>query len=152
MRSRVGRAKPPILFSRFTKPPYPLPRRSPDHALGSGPLSWIETFVTFCGMVGLQAMVLGRLGRKPFPHPRACALSCPSPFAGRGSTGLRSFRYHALRGNPSGEEVRDDPHSDNRSGSNRCSVAPTAAPLRPQARPGLLIGAPALCRGRVRMQ
>jgi hypothetical protein len=32
--------------------------------LGSGPLSWIETFVTFCGMVGLQAMVLGRLGKK----------------------------------------------------------------------------------------
>src|SRR5215213_9622330 len=40
-------------------------------------------------MVGLQAMVLGRLGRKPSPHPRACALSCPSPFAGRGSQGLR---------------------------------------------------------------
>src|SRR5919112_5325561 len=36
-------------------------------------------------MVGLQAMVLGRMGRKPSPHPRACALSCPSPFAGRGS-------------------------------------------------------------------
>ena len=29
-------------------------------------------------MVGLRAMVLGRLGRKPSPHPRACALSCPS--------------------------------------------------------------------------
>src|SRR5215208_4838166 len=28
-------------------------------------------------MVWLQAMVLGRLGRKPSPHPRACALSCP---------------------------------------------------------------------------
>src|SRR5919112_6698658 len=60
--------------------------------LGSGPLSQIETFVTFCGMVGLQAMVLGRLGCRP--HPRASALSCPSPFAGRGShtsqgTGLR---------------------------------------------------------------
>jgi hypothetical protein len=40
-------------------------------------------------MVWLQAMVLGRLGRKPSPHPRACALSCPSPFAGRGSTGFR---------------------------------------------------------------
>src|SRR5215211_2236349 len=51
--------------------------------LCSGPLSWIETFVTFCGMVGLQAMVLGRLGCRP--HPRASALSCPSPFAGRGS-------------------------------------------------------------------
>src|SRR5215212_9955957 len=36
-------------------------------------------------MVGLQAMVSGQLGRKPSPHPRACALSCPSPFAGRGS-------------------------------------------------------------------
>jgi hypothetical protein len=55
--------------------------------------------------------------------------------AGRSShtsqgTGLRPFRYHALRGNPSGEEVRDDPHSDNRCGSNRCSVAPTAPPLK----------------------
>src|SRR5215216_93879 len=97
---------------------------------GSGPLSWIETFVTFCGMVGLQAMVLGRLGMMASPHPRACALSCPSPSAGRGSTGLRPFRYHALRGNPSGEEVRDDPHSDSRRGSNRCSVAPTAPPLK----------------------
>src|SRR5688500_8929990 len=27
-------------------------------------------------MVGLRAKVLGRLGRRP--HPRACALSCPS--------------------------------------------------------------------------
>jgi hypothetical protein len=55
--------------------------------------------------------------------------------AGRSShtsqgTGLRPFRYHALRGNPSGEEVRDDPHSDSRRGSNRCSVAPTAPPLK----------------------
>ena len=58
--------------------------------------------------------------------------------------GLRSLGYHSWRGNPSGEEVRDDPHSDNRGGSNRCGVAPTAAPLRPQAGPGLLIGAPAL--------
>ena len=40
-------------------------------------------------MVGLQAMVLGRLGKKTPPHPRACALSFPSPFAGRGPTGLR---------------------------------------------------------------
>ena len=37
----------------------------PSSLLSSDPLSWIETFVTFCGMVGLQAMVLGRLGRKP---------------------------------------------------------------------------------------
>jgi hypothetical protein len=37
-------------------------------------------------MVGLQAMVLGRLGRKPSPHPRACALSSAHrpPFKGRG--------------------------------------------------------------------
>jgi hypothetical protein len=40
--------------------------------------SCIATFVAFCGMVGLRAKVLGRLGRKPSPHPRACALSCPS--------------------------------------------------------------------------
>ena len=38
-------------------------------------------------MVGVQAMVLGRLGMKPSPHPRACALSCPSPFKGRGCRG-----------------------------------------------------------------
>jgi len=38
----------------------------------------LATFVAFCGMVGLQAMVLGRLGRKSSSHPRACALSCPS--------------------------------------------------------------------------
>jgi hypothetical protein len=45
----------------------------------SGPVSQIETFGTFCSMVGLRAKVLGRLGRKPSPHPRACALSCPLP-------------------------------------------------------------------------
>jgi hypothetical protein len=32
-----------------------------------------------------------------------------------------------------GEEVRDGPHGDNRCGSNRCGVAPTAAPLRARA-------------------
>jgi hypothetical protein len=48
-------------------------------------------------------------------------------------TGLWPFRYHAWRGNLSREEVRDGPHSDNRCGCNRCSVASTAAPLRPQA-------------------
>jgi hypothetical protein len=36
-----------------------------------------------------------------------------------------------------GEEVRDDPHRDNRGGGNRGGVAHTAASLRPQARPGL---------------
>jgi hypothetical protein len=36
-------------------------------------------------------------------------------------------------GNRPGEEVRDGPHSDNRSGGNRSGIAPTAAPLRPQA-------------------
>jgi hypothetical protein len=39
----------------------------------------LATLVAFCGMVGLRAMVLGRLGRTSSPHPRACALSCPSP-------------------------------------------------------------------------
>src|SRR3712207_3531178 len=38
-----------------------------------------DTLVTFCGMVSLRVVVLGRLGRTPSPHPRACALSCPSP-------------------------------------------------------------------------
>src|SRR5215204_6599224 len=57
-----------------SEPPHPPVR-------GSDLLSQIETFVTLCGMVwlrgGLRAKVLGRLGRKLFPHPRACALSCP---------------------------------------------------------------------------
>src|SRR5215203_4729352 len=54
----------------------------------AGPLSWIETIVTLCGMVGLEAMVLGRLGRKPSPHPGACVLSYPSPtIRGPGSLG-----------------------------------------------------------------
>src|ERR687894_1574265 len=30
-------------------------------------------------MVWVRATVLGRLGRKPSPHPRAGALSCPPP-------------------------------------------------------------------------
>src|SRR5687767_9985585 len=50
-------------------------------------------------MVGLEAMVLGRLGRKPSPHPRACALSCPSSaIYGPGSLGhlTRPFALHPL--------------------------------------------------------
>jgi hypothetical protein len=59
---------------------------------GTAPLSQIETFVTLCGMVGLRAKVLGRLGRKPSPHPRACALSCPSLAVYRaGAFGLRPY-------------------------------------------------------------
>src|SRR5919107_5476035 len=42
-------------------------------------LAYLETFVTFHGIVWLRATVLGRLGWKPSPHPRACALSCPPP-------------------------------------------------------------------------
>src|SRR5918993_2075010 len=58
------------------------------HVGGVPVLWWIETFVALCGMVGVQAMVLGRLGRKPSPHPRVCALSCPSPtIRGPGSLG-----------------------------------------------------------------
>src|SRR5215204_6150309 len=38
-----------------------------------------ETYVTFVWYGGLRAMVLGRLGWKPSPHPRAHALSCPPP-------------------------------------------------------------------------
>src|SRR5215203_7015843 len=51
-----------------------------------------------------------------------------------------------------GEEVRDDPHSDNRCGGNRCGVAPTADPRSPRPGQGSLSGAPALCRGIVRVQ
>src|ERR671921_77907 len=40
-------------------------------------------------MVGLRAKVLGRLGRTTSPHPKACALSCPS---------LVVYRAGALRG------------------------------------------------------
>src|ERR687890_1833931 len=50
------------------------------------------------------------------------------------------------------EEVRDDSHDNNRCGGNRCGVAPTATPLRAHAGPGLLIGAPVLCRGTLRVQ
>jgi hypothetical protein len=61
--------------------------------LGSDPLPWIETFVTFCGMVGLQAMVLGRLGRKPsliqervlYPAHRHLRAGAPTPPRVRGS-------------------------------------------------------------------
>jgi hypothetical protein len=50
---------------------------------GSGPLSQIETFVTFCGMVGLRRGDYGRRSQVGWggsykPHPRAGALSCPS--------------------------------------------------------------------------
>jgi hypothetical protein len=34
---------------------------------------------------------LRSVGVDPSPHPRACALSCPSPFAGRGSCGAPAF-------------------------------------------------------------
>ncbi len=45
-----------------------------------------ETFVTFCGMVGLQAMVLGRLGWSPPPliQGRVLYPAHRSPFTGRG--------------------------------------------------------------------
>jgi hypothetical protein len=59
-----------------------------------GPLSQLETFVTFCGMVWVRAKVLGRLGRKPSPHPGACALSCPSlAVYGPGSLGHLTRPY-----------------------------------------------------------
>src|SRR5215213_2840095 len=75
----AGTTHPPVLGTPASligsEPPQPPVR-------GSDLLSQIETFVTFCGMVGLRgglrAKVLGRLGRKLSPHPRACALSCPS--------------------------------------------------------------------------
>ena len=58
-------------------------------------MSQIETFVTLCGMVWVRAKVLGRLGRKPSPHPRACALSCPSlaVYYGPGSLGHLTRPY-----------------------------------------------------------
>jgi hypothetical protein len=54
-----------------------------------GPLPQIETSVTFCGMVGVRAKVLGRMGWTTSPHLRAGALSCP-PLAiyGPGSYGV----------------------------------------------------------------
>jgi hypothetical protein len=55
----------------------------------------LETFVTFCGMVRLRATVLGRLGWKPSPHPRAHALSCPPPAIYFGP-GHRHFTRPAL--------------------------------------------------------
>jgi hypothetical protein len=45
-------------------------------------------------MVGLRAKVLGRLGRTTSPHPRACALSCPSLVVYRtGALGSRPYRW-----------------------------------------------------------
>src|SRR5215204_1600859 len=59
---------------------------------GTAPLSQIETFVTFCGIVWLRAKVLGRMGWTTSPHLRAGALSCP-PLAiyGPGSYGAPAF-------------------------------------------------------------
>jgi hypothetical protein len=48
-------------------------------------------------MVGLRAKVLGRLGRTTSPHPRACALSCPSRvIAGAGPYGVPALSLAAL--------------------------------------------------------
>jgi hypothetical protein len=59
---------------------------------GTAPLSQIETFVTFCGIVWLRAKVLGRMGWTTSPHLRAGALSCLSlALTGQGPTGLRPF-------------------------------------------------------------
>jgi hypothetical protein len=44
-----------------------------------------------------------------------------------------NFRYHAPRGNPSGEEVRDGSHADNRGRGNRGGIAPTTVSLRLRA-------------------
>jgi hypothetical protein len=68
----------------------------------------------------------------------------------RGPTGLRSLGCPHSRGTRPGEEVRDGSHSDNRCGCNRCSVAPTAAPLRLRVGPGL--SGSGLACGIVRMQ
>jgi hypothetical protein len=57
---------------------------------GSGPLSWIETFVTFCGMVGLQAMVLGRLGMKAPSSKSVCSI-LPIAICGPGLAGAPAF-------------------------------------------------------------
>src|SRR5829696_954141 len=57
-------------------------------------------------------------------------------------TGAVAFPLPCLGGTRMGEEVRDGPHGDNRGSGNRGGVAPTAAPLRPQA--GVLRGVPAV--------
>src|SRR5215208_8015835 len=67
---------------------------------GTAPLSQIETFVTFCGIVWLRAKVLGRMGWTTSPYLRACALSCPSlAIDGPGSYGAPAFRF-AASGHP----------------------------------------------------
>ena len=53
----------------------------------------IRHFLWYGGVAGDG---LRSVGEEALPHPRACALSCPSPFAGRSShtsqgTGLRPF-------------------------------------------------------------
>src|SRR5215210_6989504 len=59
---------------------------------GTAPLSQIETFATFCGIVWLRAKVLGRMGWTTSPHLRAGALSCLSlAIDGPGSYGAPAF-------------------------------------------------------------
>ena len=59
----------------------------------SDPLSWIETFVTFYGMVGLQAMVLGRLGMKRRSSSKSVCSILPIAICGPGLYGAPAFLY-----------------------------------------------------------
>src|SRR5215207_4562602 len=110
-----------------------LPSRSGSLTSGaSSPTFWAA------GTVGAAAWTLPQLGqgcpsvwgcwgcigswaRSPTAYERRPLMPSAPP-----ATGLATF--------PSGEEVRDDPHSDNRRGRNRCSVAPTAPPLKARVR------------------
>jgi hypothetical protein len=64
-------------------------------------LSWIETFVTFCGMVGLRAKVLGRLGRtENSPSKKSVCSILPIARhlrAGEGSSALTPARISLLK-------------------------------------------------------
>src|SRR5215204_1010463 len=72
----------------------PLPT-GPGYPSGCpGPLSWIETFVAFCGMVGLEgerAKVLGRLGWSPLPSSKSVCSILPL---------ARQLRVRARKPNP----------------------------------------------------
>ena len=73
----------------------------------------------------------------PEEHSEHALLSLACCRVQHSPTGRQPFRYHAWRGNPSGEEVRDGPHNNNRCGGNRGGVAPTAASLKPRVGLGL---------------
>ncbi len=85
-RSRGRQATRPSLPYRWTSSSprsessvHPPDDRGPDFI--GAPALCVQRYIGYFLVVWclLRVVVLGRLGRTPSPHPRACALSCPSP-------------------------------------------------------------------------